>query len=161
MVGLEAMVMQCAPLVEPSTTHALIHVESGGNPFAIGVVGGRLERQPRNKAEALATVASLEAGGMNYSVGLGQINQANFKRLGLTAETAFEPCKNLQALQAILGECFDRASQRDDEQSALRKAFSCYYSGNFQTGFHHGYVDKVIAAARSPSGRGKGARTAE
>ena len=34
-------------------------------------------------------------------------------------------------------------------QVALRQALSCYYSGNFATGFRHGYVRKVIVAARA------------
>ena len=134
------------PLVAQDTAHALIHVESAGNPFAIGVVGGALVRQPVNRAEAVATVAALEAAGWNYSVGLGQINKRNFERFGLTAATAFEPCANLAAMQGILGECFARASQRQPKQAALRDAFSCYYSGNFVTGHQHGYVGKVLAA---------------
>ena len=90
--------------------------------------------------------APWKAGGWNYSVGLDQINKANFARYGLTFETAFEPCANLRAMQAILGDCFGRASARAEPQVALRQAFSCYYSGNFQTGFQHGYVQKVVAA---------------
>jgi len=34
-----------------------------------------------------------------------------------------------------------------DQQQALRAALSCYYSGNFETGFRHGYVQKVVANA--------------
>jgi len=146
MIDLAALVLSCAPLVAQDTAHALIHVESAGNPFAIGVVGGALVRQPVNRAEAVATVAALEAAGWNYSVGLGQINKRNFQRFGLTATTAFEPCANLGAMQGILGECFARASQRQPKQAALRDAFSCYYSGNFVTGHQHGYVGKVLAA---------------
>ena len=146
MIDLAALVLACAPLVAPDTAQALVHVESAGNPFAIGVVGGALARQPANLPEALATVAALEAAGWNYSVGLGQINKRNFNRLGLSAATAFEPCANLAAMQAVLGECFFRASQRAPKQSALRDAFSCYYAGNFSTGHQHGYVSKVLAA---------------
>jgi hypothetical protein len=29
-----------------------------------------------------------------------------------------------------------------------RQALSCYYSGNFVTGFDHGYVARVVSAAR-------------
>ena len=146
MIDLPALVLSCAPLVAQDTAHALIQVESGGNPYAIGVVGGALVRQPANLAEALATAAALDAAGWNYSVGLGQINKRNFQRFGLTAVTAFEPCANLAAMQGILGECFARASRRQSTQAALRDAFSCYYSGNFVTGHQHGYVDKVLAA---------------
>ncbi len=155
MIDLAALVLSCAPLVAQDTAHALIQVESSGNPFAIGVVGGALVRQPANRAEAVATVAALDAAGWNYSVGLGQINKRNFQRFGLTAATAFEPCANLGAMQGILGECFARASQRRPKQAALRDAFSCYYSGNFVTGHQHGYVGKVLAAWTSrpaPSG---------
>ena len=149
-MDLAALVLTCAPLVAQDTARALIQVESGGNPFAIGVVGGALVRQPASLPEALATVAALEATGWNYSVGLGQINKRNFERYGLSTATAFEPCANLTAMQGILGECFSRASRRADRhintQAALRDAFSCYYSGNFLTGHFHGYVGKVLAA---------------
>lgn len=152
MLELAALIVSCAPLVAPDTARALIQVESGGNAFAIGVVGGALVRQPGNLAEALATVNALEAAGWNYSVGLGQINKRNFARYGLTPERAFEPCANLGAMQGILGECFSRASRRGTEgaQAALRNAFSCYYSGNFVTGHRHGYVAKVLAAWNPP-----------
>ena len=145
-MDLAALVLACAPLVAPDTARALIQVESGGNPFAIGVVGGALVRQPADLAEAIATAAALEAAGWNYSVGLGQINKRNFQRLGLGPATAFDPCANVTAMQTILGECFSRASQRAPKQVALRNAFSCYYSGNFLTGHLHGYVGKVLAA---------------
>jgi type IV secretion system protein VirB1 len=150
MIDLAALVLSCAPLVAPDTARALIQVESRGNPFAIGVVGGALVRQPANLPEALATVAALEAAGWNYSVGLGQINKRNFERYVLSPATAFDPCANLTAMQGILGDCFSRASRRADrrttQQAALRDAFSCYYSGNFLTGHQHGYVGKVLAA---------------
>jgi len=150
MMDLAALVLTCAPLVAQDTARALIQVESGGNPFAIGVVGGALVRQPANLPEAIATAAALEAAGWNYSVGLGQINKRNFERYGLSPATAFEPCANLAAMQGILGECFSRASRRasrrESTQAALRDAFSCYYSGNFLTGHQHGYVGKVLAA---------------
>ena len=146
MIDLAALVLSCAPLVAQDTAHALIQVESSGNPYAIGVVGGALARQPANLAEAVATTAALDAAGWNYSVGLGQINKRNFQRFGLTSATAFEPCSNLAAMQGILRECFARASQRQPTQAALRDAFSCYYSGNFVTGHQHGYVGKVLAA---------------
>ena len=153
-----ALAMACAPLVHASTAHAIVALESGFNPHAIGVVGGVLEREPRSRAEALATASRLQAKGWNFSVGLGQINVGNFARLGLTLETAFEPCANLAAMQAVLAECFDRASGKasrtTSDQAALRRALSCYYSGNFTTGFDHGYVRRVVsraaAAAKDP-----------
>ena len=146
-----ALALACAPQVHADTSRALVSVESAFNPWAIGVVGGALVRQPRHRAEALATAKALRDAGWNFSVGLGQINVGNFDRLGLTLESAFEPCTNLAAMQTVLGECFDRASasaSKAVDQVALRQALSCYYSGNFATGFRHGYVRKVVTAAR-------------
>ncbi len=147
-----ALALACAPQVHADTARALVSVESAFNPWAIGVVGGALVRQPRHRAEALATAKALRDAGWNFSVGLGQINIGNFDRLGLTVESAFEPCANLAAMQAVLAECFDRASgsaPKAVEQVALRQALSCYYSGNFDTGISHGYVRKVVVAARA------------
>lgn len=147
-----ALVLACAPQVHTDTARALVSVESAFNPWAIGVVGGALVRQPRHRAEALATAKALRDAGWNFSVGLGQINVGNFDRLGLTVETAFEPCANLAAMQTVLAECFDRANgsaSKAVHQVALRQALSCYYSGNFDTGFRHGYVRKVVVAARA------------
>ena len=150
-----ALTLACAPQVHADTARALVSVESAFTPWAIGVVGGSLVRQPRHRAEALATAKALQAAGWNFSVGLGQINVGNFDRLGLTIESAFEPCGNLAAMQTVLAECFDRASasmaKAPVDQVALRRALSCYYSGNFASGFRHGYVRKVVAAARPVS----------
>lgn len=147
-----SLVLACAPQVHVGTARALVSVESAFNPWAIGVVGGALLRQPRHRAEALATAKALHAQGWNFSVGLAQINVGNFERLGLTLESAFEPCANLGAMQAVLAECFDRAtgpaaSLDNAYHASLRRALSCYYSGSFTTGFRHGYVRKVALAA--------------
>lgn len=150
-----ALAGACAPAIHASTATALVHVESSMNPWAIGVVGAALPRQPRSRAEALVTARELSENGWNFSVGLGQINVRNFTRLRLTLETAFDPCTNLAAMQEILADCFDRAHATDDgsRQSALRRALSCYYSGNFATGFEHGYVRRVVIASMNSTGR--------
>ncbi len=146
-----AFVAACAPQVDIATAHALVAAESSFNAHAIGVVAGSLERQPRNRTEALATVRRLQADGWNYSVGLAQINVRNFERLGLTAQSAFDPCANLAAMQVVLTDCYDRATRQGTApQRALRKALSCYYSGNFVTGFEHGYVRRVAKAVPAP-----------
>lgn len=123
----------------------VVRVESSRNPFAIGVVGGYLARQPKSLEEALATVRQLKEEGYNFSVGISQVNRYNLAKYGLkTYEQSFEVCPNLQAGSRILRECYDRAQD-------WGKAFSCYYSGNFTTGFQHGYVQKVFASIRKAS----------
>lgn len=141
-----ALSLACAPQVAAETTLALVAAESDGNAFAIGVVGGQLERQPRHRAEAIATARALAADGWNFSLGLAQINRHNLERLGLTIESAFEPCPNLRAMQAVLLECLKRTAA--PPQQALRQALSCYYSGNLVTGFEHGYVQRVVQRIR-------------
>ena len=148
------LLLNCAPQVDPTTARALVAVESSLNPHAIGVVGGTLERQPRNQREALVTAQALREAGWNFSLGLAQINVRNFKRLDLSLDSAFDPCRNLAAMQAVLIECYERAAgavpgTSPSEQRALRQALSCYYSGNFTTGFEHGYVRRVALQARS------------
>jgi type IV secretion system protein VirB1 len=146
-----ALALACAPQVHPGTVRAIVGVESAFNPHAIGVVGGRLDRQPRTKGEALATIEALQAAGWNYSVGLAQINVRNFARLGLTPRSALDPCTSLAAMQAVLGECYARAASTRAAQAALQLALSCYYGGDFTTGLRHGYVRKVALTAAAAS----------
>ena len=136
--------MGCQGLAVPmQVMQHVVRVESSFNPYAIGVVGGRLVRQPNNLPEALATVRMLERRGYNFSIGLAQVNRYNLDRYGLDSyEAAFAPCANLQAGSKILAECYHRA-ERD-----WGKSFSCYYSGNFSTGFRQGYVQKIYASLR-------------
>lgn len=146
MLDVLAMLHQCAPDIHHSTMQRIVQVESGYNPYAIGVVGSKLEKQPTTLEEGIATAKKLEAKGFNYSVGLAQVNKKNFGAYGLSIETAFEPCANLRAGSQILLACYERAYRiTSHEQYALRDAFSCYYSGNFKTGYDHGYVAKVEA----------------
>lgn len=136
--------MGCQGLSVPNEVmHHVVQVESAFNPYAIGVVGGRLVRQPRNLPEALATVRMLEGRGFNFSLGLAQVNRYNLSKYGIDSyEKAFEPCTNLTAGSKILAECYHRAA------GDWGKSFSCYYSGNFSTGFRHGYVQKIYASLR-------------
>lgn len=145
---------RCAPLVAVSTLRALASVESSFNPHAVGVVNGRLVRQPKNLLEAVATVESLQAQKLRFSAGLIQIYVGNWSAYNLNSETVFEPCANLRAAQGILGDCYRRALPVSlNEQEALRKSFSCYYSNNFATGFSAGYVQKVVAYAVKGEGK--------
>jgi len=140
--GLEALA--CPEMAVPmEVMQHVIDVESSRNPFAIGVVGGALVRQPRRLDEALATVRMLEEKGYNFSVGLAQVNRYNLAKYGLDSyEKAFQQCPNLQAGSRILADCYKRSGED------WGKAFSCYYSGDFTTGFRHGYVQKMYDSIR-------------
>ncbi len=148
-----ALAQQCAPQVSLPTIAAIVRTESGFNLYAIGVVHGRLVRQPTSEAEAVATVHALDARGWNFSVGLAQVNRANWPAYGLNEQSAFDPCRNLAAGAAILQGCFElarqaRAHASNDPQSALHASLSCYASGDFSTGYRTGYVQRVVSNAR-------------
>lgn len=152
MMELIALAQECAPNVEEKVLAAIVKTESDFNPFAIGVVNGRLVRQPNNKAEAVATAQALDAAGWNYSVGLSQINKTNLPIYDLTISEAFNPCTNINVGAKIFNECHTRAQNETDNKGlAFSMALSCYYSGNFKTGFKRAanggpsYVEKVAA----------------
>lgn len=154
-IDFTTLAQQCAPQVSPITMAAIVRTESGFNPYAIGVVRGRLARQPASEAEAVATAHALAADGWNFSVGLTQVNRANWTAYGLTEQRAFDPCFNLAAGAAVLQDCFTaarhaQADDRNDPQAALRASLSCYASGNFSTGYRTGYVQRVVDNARLP-----------
>lgn len=149
-----ALAQECAPTVAPQTMAAVVKVESSYNPFAIGVVGGRLARQPASREEAVATARQLASDGWNFSLGVAQVNRHNLPKYQIDYEQAFDACTNLRVGSKILEDCFVRASKRTPEpQAALQAAFSCYYSGNFTRGFKPdavgkpSYVQKVLASA--------------
>ncbi|WP_318371035.1 lytic transglycosylase domain-containing protein [Enterobacter sp.] len=157
MIDFPAIALQCGPDVFTDTLQRIVSVESSFNPYAIGVVGGRLERQPKNKNEAVATANYLANNGWNFSMGLAQINRYNLPKYGLDYDSVFEPCSNLRAAASIYNECFVRANKLSDVATARLQAFSCYYSGNFTRGFladasgSSSYVER-IANVKIPDG---------
>ena len=150
MIDWTALIQECAPQVSPSVMHAVIRAESGFNPFAININGNvRLARTASTKDEAVRWAKWLISQGYSVDLGVMQINSSNLHRLGLDVFTAFDACKNLTAGAAILARHYSRAIQQTpDSEIALLKAISAYNSGNFQTGFNNGYVQKVVQPAK-------------
>ncbi|WP_271408110.1 lytic transglycosylase domain-containing protein [Pseudomonas sp. Q1-7] len=154
-----ALAAQCAPAVAPATLLRLASHESSLNPYAIAVVGQALPRQPQSLDEALVIANQLANEGASFSVGLGQINSQHFEADDPQELTSlFEPCRNLQLTEFHLQDCYSRAlSVTPNPQAALRKALSCYYSGNFTRGFkpeaafgNTSYVERVLAQVDGP-----------
>ena len=134
-----ALAQQCSPHFEEKQVMAAVaDTESKFNPFAIGLVGGYV-RQPKNHQQAITTVRELVKAGRDFSVGIVQVNQSNFAKYGLNESNMFDPCTNLRVGSSIFKSCFDVATKRFGSQYSydgrLRLAASCYYSGNFKTGF--------------------------
>lgn len=149
-VAFSELALRCAPNVALGTMAAIARHESSVNPYAIGINDKhvRLERQPENAAEAVATATKLMALGFNFDVGLGQVNSGNLKRMGLGFSEVFDPCGNLRAAASILTDCYSRAAaSKGPGQLALRAALSCYNTNSLTSGFANGYVGKVVAQA--------------
>lgn len=132
-----AVAMQCAATVHSSTSLDVARVESGYNPYAIAEIVPKPERKPgdkgfithmpKSKEDAVSITNQIEAKGRRYSVGLMQITSTNFKRYGVTATDLFNPCINLSVYEKVITDCYQRGG-------TLKRALSCYYSGNFSTG---------------------------
>lgn len=56
-----------------------------------------------------------------------QITSTNFNHYRVTARDLLVPCTNLAVFEKIITDCYQRGG-------SLKKALSCYYSGNFSTG---------------------------
>ncbi|MGC8698455.1 MAG: lytic transglycosylase domain-containing protein [Halothiobacillus sp.] len=144
-MDLPTLYAQCAPSVAPQTLAAIVRVESGGNPWTIGVNGNYvLPRQPRSKTEAVREANRLIGMGYNIDMGVMQINVNNLRRLNLSVEQVFDPCTNIKAGGQIL-QSFYLKSAKDigQGQESLKRAISAYNTGNFRNGFANGYVAKV------------------
>ena len=153
--ALMSLVATCAPTVHPKTMYSIVKTESSLNPYAIGVVGKPLQRQPQSLPEALGVVDELIKADRNFSVGLGQINRYNFD----TRKPAqvFEPCNNLNMAAQLLVACHNQVKQKGDtSQQTVLKAVSCYYSGKPDRGFklepefnNTSHVQRVLASAET------------
>ena len=143
---IDASLAACAPAVAPATLARVIHIESGGRPFAINVNKGPRMNPPRSAAEAAATARVWIARGHSVDLGLMQVNSRNLARLGFTIEQMFDPCTNVRAGAQILTENYvSAAKSRGHGQHALRDALSAYNTGSFQRGYTNGYVGKYYS----------------
>lgn len=150
----------CQAALQAPLMQQIYQVESSFNPFAIGVVGGRLVRQPKNLDEAVATVGYLADLGRNFSIGQGQVNKTHFARLGWDGDIkeGFDVCKNVVAAHAIFKDCYSWALgsgfDAKQEYSATDAALSCYYSGKLGAGKTNPDVTRYIKEVLSttPSG---------
>ncbi|GJL52987.1 MAG: hypothetical protein NPIRA02_01190 [Nitrospirales bacterium] len=88
---------------------AVIDVESGGNPLAIGVNTKTITAPtPKTKEEAVIHAVELWQRGVNFDVGLGQINRQNIKEHRIDLEGLFDPCVNVQWVSYFLYDRFQK-----------------------------------------------------
>lgn len=144
-----ALARQCAPSVAVETLVSVVHAESRLNPYAIGVnAKGVRAPDPVDRAAAIAAARSLIARGYNIDLGLGQINSANLRWLGLSTEDAFDPCRNLAASARVLSSNYLSVAQSSPTiEAAIATAMSMYNTGSRSRGFGNGYVSRVYASS--------------
>jgi len=148
MIGLDLLIEQCAPDIAPSTMRAIIKVESGGDPWAIGnnTLHKKVKPSPKTKDEAVTTAKYYLSLGHSLDLGLAQINSANLGKLGLSVDDVFDPCTNLTASSNILKGFYTQAkSKYGHGRKALAHALSGYNTGSLYRG--QNYVDLIVNAA--------------
>lgn len=117
---------------------ATARVESSFQTTALHDNTSRRSYAPETVAEAVALTRALLAMSHSLDAGVMQVNSSNWQRLGLTAETAFDPALNVCAGKAVLAEAYAR-----------ERAVSCMYNTG-KLDCRNGYPDKIEAAMRVP-----------
>ena len=153
LISLSPLISQCGPGVDPATTAAIIHVESGGNSLAIhDNTTGNIYR-PLNKTEAIVTSARLLRAGHSVDLGLMQINSKHITAYRvidptITLADLFDPCENITAGTRILADFYRRYYRLSAAPHVtLLKALSGYNTGSPYTGKE--YLNKILEAAGS------------
>ena len=136
-MDLLTLIATCAPMVSPTTMKAVVLEESRGHPYAIHDGNTHRALFPDSKAEAIATARRLIEGGSRIDAGLAQINSQNWKWLGLTPETVFDPCTNLRAGERVILAAYT------SDPSTVDAAISRYNTGDATRGASNGYVGRV------------------
>ncbi|MGX8249512.1 hypothetical protein ACWS7J_29345, partial [Escherichia coli] len=70
---------QCAPKVPKDVLKKILRHESGGQALAVGLNSDllQLKTQPKNQQQAERLIRILDAAGLSYDVGVGQVNSRN------------------------------------------------------------------------------------
>ena len=144
--AITVLAQKCASEVATEAVVPLVVTESGGDDLSINV-----NRGPRVRAGSVAEGAALVrrymAQGYTVDVGLAQINSANFSRLGVSVEQAFDPCTNLRLASSLLQEGYGLASRHYTGLDAISATYSLYNTGTLTRGFRNGYVGRVWSTA--------------
>jgi type IV secretion system protein VirB1 len=148
LIFIASLYSQCGPSVDPATTQAIIQVESGGDPFAIGDNTLKKSFSPRTKTEAIALASYLLANGHSIDMGLMQVNSCHIKTMRLSLDELFDPCNNISIGTSILADFYKRYDNEADKNIVLFKALSAYNTGSAWKG--PGYINRILKAANAP-----------
>jgi len=142
---ISSLCTQCGTSIDPSITRAIIQVESGGNPYAIGDNTTRKSYYPESQSEAVQLAADLISQGHNLDMGLMQINSWHLGRNGVSLESVFEPCDNIKTGTGILSGFLKKY---DGQPQAFFKALSAYNTGSAWKG--PAFINRILKASNAP-----------
>lgn len=145
---------RCAPGIEISlpTLAAVISVESSFVPLSIRVAGQRIEPMPKTKGEAVAVAVGLMDEGKSVALGLGGIDSGKLSHAGLSIVDAFDACRNVAGLAALLEGDLAVARKSGHADAAAERVALLRYGGTSPNIPGTGY-DIRVAEARSKLGR--------
>lgn len=136
----------CGSTVHPHTTAAIIQVESGGDPLAIGNNTRKSGIHPHSREDAIRSADEFLHQGHSLDIGLMQINSRWLNVYGITPSDLLDPCFNIVIGTQILTDNYTRYSLSSREQATtLQRALSAYNTGSPTAG--GAYVQRVYAAA--------------
>jgi type IV secretion system protein VirB1 len=115
---------------------ATAHVESGLQTTALHDNTSGQSYQPASETEAVALATALHLQGHSLDAGIMQVNDSNWARLGLTAETAFDPRANICAGMMVLAEAY-----------SVERRVSCRYNTG-RPDCANGYPERIEGALR-------------
>lgn len=139
---------QCGPSVEPSTARAIIQVESGGNPYAIGDNTLKKSFFPKSREEAVRLADYLLSQGHSLDMGLMQVNSCHLKAGKFPLDDLFDPCRNIAIGTGILSDFYRKNDRGEARNVVLFKALSAYNTGSAWRG--PGYINRILKAAGAP-----------
>ena len=140
------LAQQCAPEIATEAVVPLVLTESGGDDLSININKGPRVRAA-SIADGVALVRRYMVAGYTIDVGLAQVNSANFARLGVTVEQAFDPCTNLRLASLMLRAGYGLAIKHYTGLDAISATYSLYNTGTLTRGFRNGYVGRVWSTA--------------
>ncbi len=132
----------CGPAVHPVTIAAVVAVESGGHPWAIGTPHGAI--YPHTRSEAAAVLARALRTETSVDIGLMQINAQWLPKLRIAPDRLLDPCTNVRVGAAILAANFVAASRPGRSLlETLIAALSAFNSGSESAA--RSYAARVMA----------------
>ncbi len=88
------LVKTCAPDLSEATAYVLAKELSDLQPWSVGIIGGSVIASDCPKG-AVALLESLRRKGKSVSIGLFQLSEPVVRAMGVSADEALDPCRNI------------------------------------------------------------------